>query len=62
MGDDLWKSMPKTTNAEEAMHWKLYCAVGKELGLFEGPEGLFKFAESLQTLGKTQSCWNSYML
>jgi hypothetical protein len=31
MNQDLWDQLPDTTNAEEAMHWKLYCDVGKDL-------------------------------
>ncbi|KAJ7671085.1 hypothetical protein B0H17DRAFT_1209140 [Mycena rosella] len=32
----LTPSIPDTTNAEEAMHWKLYAALGKLLALLEG--------------------------
>ncbi|KAJ6523273.1 hypothetical protein DFH09DRAFT_1420994, partial [Mycena vulgaris] len=44
MEASLWESIPDTTNAEEAMHWKLYAAVGKSLGLMEGLNALVKFA------------------
>ncbi|KAJ7087995.1 hypothetical protein B0H15DRAFT_982589, partial [Mycena belliarum] len=42
---ELWNSLPATTNAEEAMHWKIYAALGKFLALLEGLKGLYKFAE-----------------
>ena len=32
----IWDSIPDTTNAEEAMHWKLYAAAGKNHTFFEG--------------------------
>jgi len=25
MDIEIWDSIPKTTNAQEAMHWKIYC-------------------------------------
>jgi hypothetical protein len=37
--------MPETTNAEEAMHWKLYSAVGRDLSLMDGLHGLYAVAE-----------------
>lgn len=44
----LWKSIPDTTNAEEAMHWKLYAALGKLLALLEGLKALVKFVDYYQ--------------
>ncbi|KAJ7190032.1 hypothetical protein GGX14DRAFT_328543, partial [Mycena pura] len=41
----LWKSIPDTTNAEEAMHWKLYAALGKHFALLDGLKALVAFAE-----------------
>ena len=41
----LWDSMPATTNAEEAMHWKIYQAVGKQHHLMEGIRALYAFVE-----------------
>ena len=32
----IWDSIPDTTNTEEAMHWKLYAAAGKNHSFFEG--------------------------
>lgn len=55
MNQELWDSIPDTTNAEESIHWKLYCAVGKNMGLLEGLEGLFKFAQYLQDLSTATS-------
>lgn len=45
MAPAIWDSIPDTTNAEEAMHWKLYAAIGKHQSFFQGMEGLFKFTE-----------------
>ncbi|KAJ6543120.1 hypothetical protein B0H19DRAFT_1239236 [Mycena capillaripes] len=45
MSTELWNSIPKTTNAEEAMHWKLYAALGRFLSLLEGLKALVAFAE-----------------
>ena len=36
----IWDSIPDTTNAEEAMHWKLYAAAGKNHTFFEGLRSL----------------------
>lgn len=44
MDSDIWDSLPMSTNAEEAMHWKFYCAVGRDHALMEGLEGLCKVA------------------
>jgi hypothetical protein len=33
-------SIPETTNAEEAMHWKLYAAAGKNHTFFKGLRSL----------------------
>jgi hypothetical protein len=45
----LWKSIPDSTNAEEAMHLKLYSALGKHLGLLDGLRSLVAFAEYYRT-------------
>jgi hypothetical protein len=45
MDPHIWDRMPDTTNAEEAMHWKLYSAVGRNLSLMEGLRGLHAVAE-----------------
>ncbi|KAJ7884708.1 hypothetical protein B0H13DRAFT_2537126 [Mycena leptocephala] len=50
MNPDLWDSIPATTNAEEAMHWKLYAALGRFLALLEGLKALYKFASHYQRL------------
>lgn len=36
MDPAIWDSIPETTNAEEAMHWKLYAAAGRNHALMEG--------------------------
>ncbi|KAF7372007.1 hypothetical protein MVEN_00058900 [Mycena venus] len=49
MNSKLWNSIPGTTNAQEAMHFKLYAALGRKLGLMEGLKGLVAFAEYYRT-------------
>ena len=45
----LWESIPKSTNAEEAFHWRLYCAVGKRHDLMSGIRALHKTAVYLES-------------
>ncbi|KAJ7440431.1 hypothetical protein FB451DRAFT_1191601 [Mycena latifolia] len=45
MDPELWDSIPDSTNAEEAFHWKLYCAAGRLHALMEGFRALFAVAE-----------------
>lgn len=40
----IWESIPDTTNAEEAMHWKLYAAAGRNHELLEGMYALYSVA------------------
>jgi hypothetical protein len=46
---ELWNSLPGTKNPEEAMHWKLYAALGRHLALLEGLKALVAFAEYYRT-------------
>ncbi|KAJ3804259.1 hypothetical protein F5876DRAFT_53619 [Lentinula aff. lateritia] len=46
MEPDVWNSILSTTNAQEAQHWKLYSAVGRDHGLLEGLEALHAVAET----------------
>ena len=63
----IWESIPKTTNAEEAMHWKLYSGCGRDHGFMEGMLSLYKVAEyyqrllegSLRELSVTTFNWSS---
>ena len=41
---DIWDSIPVTTNAEEAMHWKLYAATGRNHSFLEGLQALYAVA------------------
>jgi hypothetical protein len=50
MDIEIWESIPKTTNAEEAMHWKLYSACGRDHGFIEGMLSLYKVAEYYERL------------
>jgi hypothetical protein len=57
MSEHIWSSIPETTNAEEAMHWKLYSAVGRNHTFLGGLQALYKIAEYYErlvsnTLGK----------
>ncbi|KAF8075742.1 hypothetical protein FPV67DRAFT_1648897 [Lyophyllum atratum] len=45
MDVEIWESIPATTNAEEAMHWKLYSACGRDHAPLEGLNSLWMFAE-----------------
>ncbi|KAJ7719113.1 hypothetical protein B0H16DRAFT_1336930, partial [Mycena metata] len=45
----LWEKIPETTNAEEAMHWKMYAGLGKSFGLLPGLKALVAFAEYYRT-------------
>lgn len=42
-------ALADSTNAEEAMHLKLYSALGKHLGLLDGLRSLVAFAEYYRT-------------
>jgi len=48
MKTGLFRAMPNSTNAEEAMHAKLYATVGKRYNLMEGLLCLQVFMESFQ--------------
>lgn len=57
----IWDSIPDTTNAEEAMNWKLYAAAGRNHALMEGLHSLYAVAayyERLyrETLSKSLHC------
>ena len=46
----IWDSIPDTTNAEEAMHWKLYASIGRDHSLMEGIRSILRFAEHIAKL------------
>ena len=50
MEPDIWESIPDTTNAEEAMHWKLYAAAGHNHEFLEGIYALHSVASYYQCL------------
>ncbi|KAJ7884343.1 hypothetical protein B0H14DRAFT_2564400 [Mycena olivaceomarginata] len=52
MDSEIWDSISGSTNAEEALHWKLqlYCAVGRLHALMEGLWSLYAAAEYYQRL------------
>ncbi|KAJ3884668.1 hypothetical protein GG344DRAFT_71155, partial [Lentinula edodes] len=45
MEPDVWNSIPSTTNAQEAQHWKLYSAIGRDHGLLE-EGGLIRYGKA----------------
>ncbi|KAJ7872441.1 hypothetical protein B0H13DRAFT_2669428 [Mycena leptocephala] len=49
MNPALWDSIPATTNAQEAIHYKLYAALGRLLALLDGLKGLVAFADYYRT-------------
>lgn len=55
-------SMPDSTNAEEAMHWKIYAALGKRLPLMPGLLGLYKFAQHYHTLTVARNSECSFLI
>ncbi|KAF8059495.1 hypothetical protein FPV67DRAFT_1362049, partial [Lyophyllum atratum] len=50
MDPDVWNSIPETTNAEEAMHWKLYRACGRDHSFMEGLASLYSVADYYERL------------
>ncbi|KAJ6623168.1 hypothetical protein B0H10DRAFT_825258 [Mycena sp. CBHHK59/15] len=50
MSPALWDSIPESTNAEEAQHFKIYAAVGKGHSLLGGMECIVKFVEHYELL------------
>lgn len=50
MDPSLWASIPDTTNAEEAMHWKLYSGIGQDKTLMDGLAALYSFAGHYERL------------
>ena len=64
MDVQIWESLPNTTNAEEAMHWKLYSACGRDHSFMEGMNALYAVATHYQRLldGVSSECDNTYIL
>ncbi len=50
MDAEVWDSIPGSTNAEEAMHWKLYSGAGRNHDVIEGFEGLLSMADYYKRL------------
>jgi hypothetical protein len=46
----IWESLPCTNNAEEAMHWKLYSACGRDHTFLEGMNALYAVVTHYQRL------------
>ena len=50
MDTETWDALPSTTNAEEAMHNKIYAAVGRKHTLMEGLRALYHFCTHYERL------------
>ncbi|KAJ7699256.1 hypothetical protein B0H17DRAFT_1196345 [Mycena rosella] len=50
----LWDSLPASTNPQEAQHFKLYKALGKNHPLLPGLEGVMKFMEHYELLASAE--------
>ncbi|KAF5323682.1 hypothetical protein D9619_012867 [Psilocybe cf. subviscida] len=51
----IWESIPETTNAEEAMHWKLYSGCGRDHDFLSGIKALQAFAEYYDLMFEMES-------
>lgn len=49
---EVWDSLPDTTNAEEAMHWKMYAGTGRDHDFLEGLEALWAFGRYYKRIQK----------
>ncbi|KAF8996285.1 hypothetical protein BDZ89DRAFT_1171659 [Hymenopellis radicata] len=50
MDPDIWDLIPGDTNAEEAMHWKLYSGAGRDFDIMHGFEALWAMAAYFERL------------
>ena len=57
MDIDIWDSIPKTNNPEEAMNWKLYAACGWDHSFLEGLRCLYAVAGYYECLSAADSSW-----
>lgn len=48
MEASIWDSIPETTNAEEAMHWKLYAGLGRDHDFFYGIEAILRASQHFE--------------
>jgi hypothetical protein len=62
MSPELWDSIPDTSNAEEAMHWKIYAAVGNSFSLIEGLRALVQFAEYYESQSNAKKRKHSFAI
>jgi hypothetical protein len=53
MEEDLWHSLPSTTNAQEAGHWAMYRSAGTDHSLMSRLEALYAAVDSFKTLDTT---------
>jgi hypothetical protein len=63
MTEEMWLSIPDTTNAQEAMHWSIYCKGNTQHDLIDGMETLHAIAKNFEekhkhALGKLW--WHCY--
>jgi hypothetical protein len=50
MDADIWDSIPDDTNAEESMHWRLYCGASRDHDLISGLYALHGMAQYFERL------------
>ncbi|KAJ7366156.1 hypothetical protein DFH08DRAFT_678760 [Mycena albidolilacea] len=62
MSPELWDSIPDTSNAEEAMHWKIYAAVGNSFSLLDGLRALVQFAEYYESQSNAKKRKHSFAI
>ena len=56
----IWDSITHTTNAKEAMHWKLYAATSKNHTFFEGLHSLKAVSQHYEQM--YQACLSKLFL
>jgi hypothetical protein len=56
MEQELWTSLPDTTNGAEGGHWSIYCTVGTNHSLLSGLEALDAVSQTLERQAKSVEC------
>lgn len=56
MDQELWESLPASTNPEESFHYSIYTSVGQDHSVIDGLDGLYRFANAMQALDTAVLC------
>ena len=48
MDSELWKALPATNNAQESLHFQLYCIAGCDKRFFKELKSLYSWALSFE--------------